>query len=137
MGILYLEMAAELLCGHCGAVLTNPSAPCPRCGAQASGGYQVARPQTLKNPLVAAALAIVPGCGHFYLGENKKGVAFLIGIGAFEFFGFDLDLSFIGAIIGVPLELGGGSLWLFSIMDAYRTARRLEAEAGFRGRPAG
>jgi len=137
MGILYLEMAAELLCGHCGAVLTNPSAPCPRCGAQASGGYQVARPQTRKNPLVAAALAIVPGCGHFYLGENKKGVAFLIGIGAFEFFGFDLDLSFIGAIIGVPLEVGGGSLWLFSIVDAYRTARRLEAEAGFRGRPAG
>ena len=137
MGILYLEMAAELLCGHCGGVLTNPSAPCPRCGAQASGGYLVAQPQTRKNPLVAAALAIVPGCGHFYLGENKKGVAFLIGIGAFEFFGFDLDLSFIGAIIGVPLEVGGGSLWLFSIVDAYRTARRLEAEAGFRGRPAG
>jgi hypothetical protein len=137
MGILYLEMAAELLCGHCGAVLTNPSAPCPRCGATASGAYQVARPYTHKNPLLAAALAIVPGCGHFYLGENKKGVAFLIGIGAFEFFGFDLDLSFIGAIIGVPLEVGGGSLWLFSIVDAYRTARRLEAEAGFRGRTAG
>jgi TM2 domain-containing membrane protein YozV len=136
MGILYLEMAAELLCGHCGAVLTNPSAPCPRCGATASGAYQVARPQTHKNPLLAAALAIVPGCGHFYLGENKKGVAFLIGIGAFEFFGFDLDLSFIGAIIGVPLEVGGGSLWLFSIVDAYRTARRLEAETRFSGRPA-
>ena len=137
MGILYLDMAAELLCGHCGAVLTSPTAPCPRCGALASGGYQVARPQTRKNPLLAAALAIVPGCGHFYLGENKKGVAFLIGIGAFEFFGFDLDLSFIGAIIGVPLELGGGSLWVFSIVDAYRTARHMEAEARFSGRPAG
>jgi TM2 domain-containing membrane protein YozV len=80
---------------------------------------------------MAAALAVVPGLGHFYLGENKKGIAYLIGVGGLEFFGFDLDLSFIGALIGVPLEIGGGSLWLFSIVDAYRTARRLEAEAGF------
>jgi hypothetical protein len=29
------------------------------------------------------------------------------------------------------LEIGGGSLWVFSIVDAYRTARRLEAEAGY------
>jgi len=70
---------------------------------------------------VAAALAVVPGLGHFYL----------VGVGGLEFFGFDLDLSVIGALIGVPLEIGGGSLWLFSILDAYRTARRLEAEAGF------
>jgi len=80
---------------------------------------------------VAVALAIVPGLGHFYLGENKKGIAFLVGVGGLEFFGLDLDLSIIGALIGVPLEIGGGSLWVFSIVDAYRTARRLEAEAGF------
>jgi TM2 domain-containing membrane protein YozV len=80
---------------------------------------------------VAAALAIVPGLGHFYLGENKKGIAYLVGVGGLEFFGLDLDLSIIGALIGVPLEIGGGSLWVFSIVDAYRTARRLESEAGF------
>jgi hypothetical protein len=80
---------------------------------------------------VAAALAVVPGLGHFYLGENKKGIAYLIGVGGLEFFGFDLDLSIIGALIGVPLEIGGGSLWVFSIVDAYRTARRMESEAGF------
>jgi TM2 domain-containing membrane protein YozV len=80
---------------------------------------------------VAVALAIVPGLGHFYLGENKKGIAYLVGVGGLEFFGLDLDLSIIGALIGVPLEIGGGSLWVFSIVDAYRTARRLEAEAGF------
>jgi TM2 domain-containing membrane protein YozV len=85
-----------------------------------------------KNPVLAAALALVPGLGHFYLGENKKGVAYLVGIGGLEFFGLDLDLSIIGALIGVPLEVGGGSLWIFSIVDAYRTARRMETEAGFR-----
>jgi TM2 domain-containing membrane protein YozV len=132
--MLRIDMASEVLCGKCGALLTNPNAPCPRCGAAASGRYQGPVARTRKSPLVAAALAVVPGLGHFYLGENKKGIAFLIGVGGLEFFGFDLDLSFIGALIGVPLEIGGGSLWLFSIVDAYRTARRLEAEAGFSAR---
>src|SRR5437870_4664999 len=129
--MLGIDMASEVLCGKCGALLTNPNAPCPRCGAPASGRYQgpVARPR--KSPLVAAALAVVPGLGHFYLGENKKGIAYLIGVGGLEFFGLDLDLSILGALIGVPLEIGGGSLWVFSIVDAYRTARRMEAEAGF------
>ena len=52
-----------------------------------------------------------------------KGIAYLIGIGGLQFFGFDLDLSVIGAAIGVPMELGGGTLWVFSIVDAYRTAQ--------------
>jgi len=129
--MLITDMASEVLCGTCGALLMDPNAPCPRCGAQASGRYTGHVTRARKSPLVAAALAVVPGLGHFYLGENRKGIAFLIGVGGLQFFGFDLDLSFIGALIGVPLEIGGGSLWLFSIFDAYRTARRLEAEAGF------
>jgi TM2 domain-containing membrane protein YozV len=125
------EMASEVLCGRCGALLTNPNAPCPRCGAPASGRYQGPVIRTRKNPIAAAAFALIPGCGHFYLGENKKGIAYLIGVLGLEFFGLDLDLTIIGALIGVPLEVGGGSLWIFSIVDAYRTARRMEAEAGF------
>src|SRR5438309_1200845 len=125
------DMASEVLCGKCGALLTNPNAPCPRCGAPASGRYQGPVARTRKSPLMAAALAVVPGLGHFYLGENKKGIAYLIGVGGLEFFGLDLDLSILGALIGVPLEIGGGSLWVFSIVDAYRTARRMEADAGF------
>ncbi len=120
-------MASEVLCGRCGAPLTNPSAPCPRCGSPASGHYAyaaVARPH--KNPALAAALAVIPGLGHFYLGHHVKGFGFLLGIGGLQFFGFDLDLSVIGAAIGVPLELGGGTLWLYSIVDAYRTARAME-----------
>jgi TM2 domain-containing membrane protein YozV len=129
--MLDTEMASEVLCGRCGTLLTNPNAPCPRCGAPASGRYQGQVVRSRKNPLLAAALALVPGLGHFYLGENKKGVAYLIGVGGLEFFGLDLDLSFIGAVIGVPMEIGGGTLWIFSIVDAYRTALRMEAEARF------
>ena len=119
-------MSQEVLCGRCGAPLTNPNAPCPRCGSPASGGYYgpVARPR--KNPALAAALAIIPGLGHFYLGHNLKGFVYLLGIGGLQFFGLDLDLTAIGAVVGVPLELGGGTLWVFSIVDAYRTAKQME-----------
>jgi hypothetical protein len=122
-------MAADVFCGRCGAVLLNPNAPCPRCGAPASGRYQAGVARGRKSPLVAAALAVIPGCGHFYLGHNKKGIGFLLGIGGLQFFGFDLDLTVIGAALGVPLELGGGTLWIYSIVDAYRTARHMEADA--------
>ena len=124
-------MAAEVLCGRCGALLTNPNAPCPRCGAPASGGYAApAQQRVRKSPLLAATLAIVPGLGHFYLGHNLKGLAYLVGVGGLQFFGFDLDLSVIGAAVGVPMELGGGALWLFSIVDAYRIAKQME-RAGY------
>lgn len=131
-------MASDVLCGRCGAVLTNPSAPCPRCGAPASGSYQGAYQgayqgvprASRKSPALAAALAIVPGLGHFYLGHNLKGVAYLVGIGGLQFFGADLDLTVIGAAVGVPMELGGGGLWLFSIVDAYRTAKHMESAPG-------
>lgn len=121
-----LEMAAEVLCGRCGAHLTDPNAPCPRCGSPASGGYRTAVAPVHKSPVLAATLAIVPGLGHFYLGHNMKGLAYLVGVGGLQFFGFDLDLSVIGAAVGVPMELGGGALWLFSIVDAYRTAKHME-----------
>ena len=111
-----MEMASDVLCGRCGALLLNPTAPCPRCGAPASGSWQYATRR--KDPLVAAMLAIIPGMGHIYLGHNMKGFGFMAGIVGMQFFGFDLDLSVIGAAIGVPLELGGGTLWVYSIVDA-------------------
>lgn len=119
-------MASQVLCGRCGALLTNPAAPCPRCGSPASGGYRAAAIPNRKSPVIAAALAIIPGLGHFYLGHNLKGVFYLLGIGGLQFFGADLDLTVIGAAVGVPLELGGGGLWVFSIVDAYRTAKQME-----------
>lgn len=66
-----------------------------------------------------------------------KGLAYLLGIGGLQFFGFDLDLTAIGAVVGVPMELGGGALWLFSIVDAYRTAKHMENEgaSATAGRP--
>jgi len=122
-------MASDVLCGRCGTLLTNPLAPCPRCGAPASGAWQYTRPARRKDPRLAAMLAIIPGMGHFYLGHNMKGLAYLVGVAGLQFFGFDLDLTVIGAAVGVPMELGGGTLWVYSIFDAYRTAKHMETEA--------
>jgi TM2 domain-containing membrane protein YozV len=124
-----VDVAVDVFCGRCGTLLTNPNTPCPGCGAPASGRYQGSTARGRKNPLVAAALAIIPGCGHFYLGHNKKGIGYLLGIGGLQFFGFDLDLTVIGAALGVPLEIGGGTLWIYSIVDAYRTAKHMETGA--------
>ncbi len=118
-------MATEVLCGRCGLLLTNPNAPCPRCGSSSSGGYAPPYVRSRKSPIAAGFLALVPGLGHFYLGQNLKGVAYLVGVGGLQFFGFDLDLSVLGAAIGIPMELGGAGLWMFSILDAYHTAKRM------------
>ena len=122
-------MASSVLCGRCGSPLPSPSAACPRCGAAPSRGYtqrRAARPR--KNPTVAALLAIVPGMGHVYLGHNLKGLFFLLACGGLEFVGVDLDLSVIGGLLGVPLGAGGFGLYAFQIFDAYREAKRIEAE---------
>src|SRR5260370_30411844 len=118
-------MAGEVMWGGCGALMTIPSVQCPRCGSPASGAYYGPDPRGRKSPALAAALEIVPGLGHFYLGHNMKGLAYLVGIGGLQFFGFDLDLTVVGAAVGVPMELGGGTLWIFSIVDAYRTAKSM------------
>jgi hypothetical protein len=77
-----------------------------------------------KSPALAALLAIVPGLGHVYVGDYARGAGFFAAAGGLEFLGFDLDLTAIGAVVGVPMEVGGVGLWLFSIFDAYRTAHR-------------
>jgi TM2 domain-containing membrane protein YozV len=122
-------MASTVLCGRCGKPLPNPSSTCPSCGAAPSQGYSSRRAaQARKNPHLAAALALIPGMGHVYLGHNLKGLFFLLACGGMEFVGVDLDLSVIGGLIGVPLGAGGIGLYVYQIYDAYREAKKIEAE---------
>src|SRR5207237_9807697 len=111
-------MASEVLCGRCGALLTNPIAPCPRCGSPASGAYYAPVTHARKSPALAAALAIVPGLGHFCRGRNMKGVAYLVGFGGLQFFGFDLALIVLCAALGVPMETGAGRLCMSRLVAA-------------------
>ncbi len=113
-------MASTCLCGRCGTPLRSPSVACSVCGAAPAVG---ARPRPLRSPIVAAALSVVPGFGHIYLGHWQKGLVYLLAAGGLEIFGFDLDLTVIGAAVGVPVELGGLGLMLHSARDAYHLAK--------------
>jgi TM2 domain-containing membrane protein YozV len=122
-------MATTTICGRCGSPLPSPTATCPKCGASPAQGSNSRRAaRSRKNPTLAAVLAIVPGMGHVYLGQNLKGLFFLLACGGMEFVGIDLDLSVIGGLVGVPLGAGGIGLYAFQIFDAYREAKKIEAE---------
>ena len=83
-----------------------------------------------KNPWTAAILAaVVPGLGQFYLGDYKRGMLYLVGTLGLEFFGFDADLTAVGAVFGVPMELGGLALWAHGVWDAWNGAKRVNASA--------
>lgn len=123
-------MASQTLCGRCGNPLSNPSATCAKCGTRPSAGADTRRyARAPKSPLLAAGLALIPGMGHVYLGHHMKGLFFLLACGGMEFVGFDLDLSVIGATLGVPLGAGGLGLYAYQIWDAYKEAKRLEHAA--------
>lgn len=118
-------MASTTFCGTCGAPLAAASARCPRCGAQpltAAG----ARPRPV-SPWLAVGLSVIPGLGHIYLGHWRKGLFYMLAASGLQFFGLDLDLTAIGAVLGVPMELGGLGLWAHSAWDAYHLAQRIRA----------
>jgi TM2 domain-containing membrane protein YozV len=118
-------MVSNVVCGRCGSLLNGHSATCQRCGA--AGQAAVRQPR--KSRWVAALLAgLIPGLGHIYLGQYPKGLLYMAGAGGLTFIGFDLDLTMIGAAVGVPMELGALGLWAHGVLDAYRTAQRMEAE---------
>lgn len=123
-------MASTTICGRCGSPLPNPSATCPRCGASPSWGASARRAaRARKSPTLAVALSVIPGMGHVYLGNNLKGLFFLLACGGIEFLGVDLDLTVVGGLLGVPLGVGGLGLYVFQIYDTWREAKRIEAEA--------
>jgi hypothetical protein len=116
-------MASEVLCGSCGTALDRRSAACPNCGAQGAPWKRT------KSPILAAALAIVPGLGHIYLGHYLKGLGLMIAAGGLEFIGLDLDLTVVLVPLGIPVGLGGVALWVYGMVDAYRIARRMQRES--------
>jgi len=119
-------------CSRCERAVVPEAAYCPYCGNQLKvqpvegeiidGTKRFARNRPI-NPGRAARLSIIPGLGHWYAGAPIKGVAFFAAIVGPIVLGTELDLTVIGAAVGIPLDLGGLGLWAFCAYDAYRTAR--------------
>jgi len=119
-------------CPRCRRSVAAEAAFCPHCGAQLQvqpvrgeiiDGTQRFKNNRSLNPGRAARLSIVPGLGHWYAGAPLKGLAFFAAIVGPLVVGTELDLTVVGAAVGIPLDLGGLGLWAFCAYDAYRTAR--------------
>jgi hypothetical protein len=105
---------------------------CPYCGSQlqvqpVKGDIIDGTPRFKKNkglrPGRAARLSVIPGLGHWYAGAPARGVVFFAAIVGPLVIGTELDLTVVGAAVGIPLDLGGLGLWAFCAYDAYRTAK--------------
>jgi hypothetical protein len=119
-------------CPRCHRSVAAEAAFCPHCGAQLraqpvqgeviDGTARFKRNRPL-SPGRAARLSIIPGLGHWYAGAPMKGLAFFAAIIGPLVLGTELDLTVVGSVAGIPLDIGGLGLWAFCVYDAYRTAR--------------
>jgi uncharacterized protein DUF6677 len=119
-------------CSRCEGPVAADALFCPHCGAQLKvqpvqgeiidGTTRFAKNRPI-SPGRAARLSIIPGLGHWYAGAPVKGLVFFAAILGPIVLGTELDLTVVGAALGIPLDLGGLGLWAFCAYDAYRTAR--------------
>jgi signal peptidase I len=84
-----------------------------------------------RRPLVALfAGLILPGLGHVYCGDGARGVVFLLGfallVPAAAWLGLHGPAPMLSWIL-LAGTLAALALYLFSVVDAYRTASRLRA----------
>ena len=89
----------------------------------------------IKSSGLAAVLSFFwCGLGHIYLGHFGTGIALMIGYPVMPWFGFGLALG--GALSGAGGAAGLGSIfllialamWIFGMVDAYRTAERINQQ---------
>jgi hypothetical protein len=137
-------------CHACGQPLgqfQNPGYAGPGYGNPPYQSYQYGSPARFvehKDTVVAILMALMlPGVGHMYAGEVKKGVLILaifliIGIGTtVAFFGTFMnfstggDTSSIAGLILVVLIVTV-VFWLFQVYDAYQAALRFNAAHGLK-----
>jgi hypothetical protein len=76
------------------------------------------------SPLVATLLSFVPGLGAAYNGQTSKAIVHFSIFASF----FQLAIVTNNVELGLPLfVMGFFGIWLFSAVDAYRTAQLLRA----------
>ena len=129
---------AVVECTHCARAL------CTACDHRIRGfpycqdciveGVKLLQEQTQSNvlpnlrrnnsPIVALLLSFVPGLGAAYNGQTSKAIVHFAIFASF----FQLALVTQSVEFGLPLYIAGFfGVWLFSAVDAYRTAQLLRA----------
>ncbi|HLH21966.1 MAG TPA: hypothetical protein VK066_05560 [Chloroflexota bacterium] len=118
-----------MFCSVCGAQAAGATGSCPSCGASLGqsgpAGIAPASPQVMvvksgKSAGLAAVLSFFwCGLGQIYNGQIGKGVVLLIA--------YVISILLMFALIGfitTPI------LWVYGMVDSYRTADRLNRAAG-------
>ena len=110
-------------------------------------GYQYGSPTQFvehKDTVVALLLALMlPGAGHMYAGEVKKGIIilaffFIIGfVSAMAFFGAFWSLGGSGGpvdfvLVVIIILVATAIFWLYQIYDAYQAALRFNTAHGLK-----
>jgi TM2 domain-containing membrane protein YozV/ribosomal protein L40E len=118
-------------CRRCGQENTIEANLCAACGTSLFEAFGPAGATRVKlepkNPGAAAALSVVPGAGHFYLGRTGEGVARI----ALALWWLLAGLLLSGAGALAPLRFlflaALAALILVSVWDAFRQAQNPEA----------
>jgi len=98
-------------CQNCGEEIDAKAEVCPKCGVR------VKPMRVPKSPGLAAVLSVLLiGLGQFYNGQIGKGFLFLA-LGAISAF----LTTFVIGFITTPI------LYIWSIIDAYKTAKKINA----------
>jgi membrane protease YdiL (CAAX protease family) len=96
-----------------------------------------------RDPHVAAAWSVLcPGCGQFYLHDSTAAEAQLVATAGLlaggqllvgnDSVNVDHAAGSTSAAVGFAMASVGQDLWFYSIFDAYRSARVLRDDAGYR-----
>ena len=123
-------------------VATRDSDPDPHVREAAAAAHAKLWPWG-KQPRTAAGLSLLcPGCGQIYLHEYGDGIAKLVTTAALFGTGYALTVGHTVSLdtgsdsaklpIGTELLLLGQNLWFYSIFDAYRDARVLRGDVGYK-----
>ncbi len=110
-----------MFCSQCGAANKDDARFCKACSASLVGSTaaRVLMVQPAKSPGLAAVLSFfICGLGQIYNGQIFKGILMIIA--------YSVSWFLIFAIIGfvtTPI------LWIWGMVDAYRTADRLNSAA--------
>jgi hypothetical protein len=92
---------------------------------------------TLKSPSAARVIGIIPGAGHMYAGEVGRGflylggtlgLVFVAGLAHFSECFMSDEPGGCESTAGTVSLVAAGGLWVWSIVDAGRAARRTNAK---------
>ncbi|MGO9453821.1 MAG: zinc-ribbon domain-containing protein [Candidatus Binataceae bacterium] len=112
-----------MFCSTCGAEGPDGALFCRKCGSPLAGPaapHTVVVVADIKSPGLAAVLSFLwCGLGQIYNGQIGKGIVMMVAYAISVFM-----IHFLIGLLTTPV------LWIWGLVDAYRTAERINRAAG-------